>query len=322
MKALRIVFMGTPEFALTILKEIVASKHELVGVVTVADKPAGRGQQLRESAVKTYAKSLNILTLQPEKLKEEQFIEDLTALKADVFVVVAFRMLPKIVWTIPPMGTFNLHASLLPDYRGAAPINWAIINGEKETGVSTFFINEEIDAGAIIDQEKITIDADMDAGTLHDSLMQLGAQLTIKTLDQLALGTFKTRLQKSEDILITKEKLAPKIFKEDTKIDWGKSAQEIHNKIRGLSPYPAAWCILRNIEKDIHLQCKLFESTLIDAIPLESKTKMVATKDGILFPCSDHYLTIKSIQLEGKRRMDFKSFLAGNKLEDWELIID
>ncbi len=322
MKALRIVFMGTPEFALTILKEIVSSKHELVGVVTVADKPAGRGQQLRESAVKTYAKSLNILTLQPEKLKEEQFIEDLTALKADVFVVVAFRMLPKIVWTIPPMGTFNLHASLLPDYRGAAPINWAIINGEKETGVSTFFINEEIDAGAIIDQEKITIDADMDAGTLHDSLMQLGAQLTLKTLDQLALGTFKTRLQKSEDILITKEKLAPKIFKEDTKIDWGKSAQEIHNKIRGLSPYPAAWCIFRNIEKDIHLQCKLFESTLIDAIPLESKTKMVATKDGILFPCSDHYLTIKSIQLEGKRRMDFKSFLAGNKLEDWELIID
>ena len=322
MKALRIVFMGTPEFALTILKEIVSSKHELVGVVTVTDKPAGRGQQLRESAVKTYAKSLNILTLQPEKLKEEQFIEDLTALKADVFVVVAFRMLPKIVWTIPPMGTFNLHASLLPDYRGAAPINWAIINGEKETGVSTFFINEEIDAGAIIDQEKITIDADMDAGTLHDSLMQLGAQLTLKTLDQLALGTFKTRLQKSEDILITKEKLAPKIFKEDTKIDWGKSAQEIHNKIRGLSPYPAAWCILRNIEKDIHLQCKLFESTLIDAIPLESKTKMVVTKDGILFPCSDHYLTIKSIQLEGKRRMDFKSFLAGNKLEDWELIID
>ncbi len=322
MKALRIVFMGTPEFALTILKKIVSSKHELVGVVTVADKPAGRGQQLRESAVKTYAKSLNILTLQPEKLKEEQFIEDLTALKADVFVVVAFRMLPKIVWTIPPMGTFNLHASLLPDYRGAAPINWAIINGEKETGVSTFFINEEIDAGAIIDQEKITIDADMDAGTLHDTLMQLGAQLTIKTLDQLALGTFKTRLQKSEDTLITKEKLAPKIFKEDTKIDWGKSAQEIHNKIRGLSPYPAAWCILRNIEKDIHLQCKLFESTLIDAIPLESKTKMVVTKDGILFPCSDHYLTIKSIQLEGKRRMDFKSFLAGNKLEDWELIID
>ena len=322
MKVLRIVFMGTPEFALTILKEIVSSKHELVGVVTVADKPAGRGQQLRESAVKTYAKSLNILTLQPEKLKEEQFIEDLTALKADVFVVVAFRMLPKIVWTIPPMGTFNLHASLLPDYRGAAPINWAIINGEKETGVSTFFINEEIDAGAIIDQEKITIDADMDAGTLHDVLMQLGAQLTLKTLDQLALGTFKTSVQKSEDSLITKEKLAPKIFKEDTKIDWGKSAQEVHNKIRGLSPYPAAWCILRNIEKDIQLQCKLFESVLIDVIPLESKTKMEVTKEGILFPCSDHYLTIKSIQLEGKRRMDFKSFLAGNKLEDWELIVD
>ena len=198
MKALRIVFMGTPEFALTILKEIVASKHELVGVVTVADKPAGRGQQLRESAVKTYAKSLDILTLQPEKLKEEQFIRELTALKADVFVVVAFRMLPKIVWTIPPMGTFNLHASLLPEYRGAAPINWAIINGEKETGVSTFFINEEIDAGAIIDQEKITIDANMDAGTLHDALMQLGAQLTIKTLDQLALGTFKTSIQELE----------------------------------------------------------------------------------------------------------------------------
>jgi methionyl-tRNA formyltransferase len=322
MKALRIVFMGTPEFALTILKEIVASKHELVGVVTVADKPAGRGQQLRESAVKTYAKSLDILTLQPEKLKEEQFIQELTALKADVFVVVAFRMLPKIVWTIPPMGTFNLHASLLPEYRGAAPINWAIINGEKETGVSTFFINEEIDAGAIIDQEKITIEENMDAGTLHDALMQLGAQLTIKTLDQLALGTFKTSVQVLETTTATKEKLAPKIFKEDTKIDWGKSAQEVHNKIRGLSPYPAAWCILRNIEKDIQLQCKLFETTLIETIRIDSKTKMKVTKEGILFPCSDHYVTIKSIQLEGKRRMDFKSFLAGNQLEDWELILD
>jgi methionyl-tRNA formyltransferase len=322
MKALRIVFMGTPEFALTILKEIVASKHELVGVVTVADKPAGRGQQLRESAVKTYAKSLDILTLQPEKLKEEQFIRELTALKADVFVVVAFRMLPKIVWTIPPMGTFNLHASLLPEYRGAAPINWAIINGEKETGVSTFFINEEIDAGAIIDQEKITIQENMDAGTLHDALMQLGAQLTIKTLDQLALGTFKTSVQVLETTTATKEKLAPKIFKEDTKIDWGKSAQEVHNKIRGLSPYPAAWCILRNIEKDIQLQCKLFETTLIETIRIDSKTKMKVTKEGILFPCSDHYVTIKSIQLEGKRRMDFKSFLAGNQLEDWELILD
>jgi len=322
MKALRIVFMGTPEFALTILKEIVASKHELVGVVTVADKPAGRGQQLRESAVKTYAKSLDILTLQPEKLKEEQFIRELTALKADVFVVVAFRMLPKIVWTIPPMGTFNLHASLLPEYRGAAPINWAIINGEKETGVSTFFINEEIDAGAIIDQEKITIEENMDAGALHDALMQLGAQLTIKTLDQLALGTFKTSVQVLETTTATKEKLAPKIFKEDTKIDWGKSAQEVHNKIRGLSPYPAAWCILRNIEKDIQLQCKLFETTLIETIPIDSKTKMKVTKEGILFPCSDHYVTIKSIQLEGKRRMDFKSFLAGNQLEDWELILD
>jgi len=322
MKALRIVFMGTPEFALTILKEIVASKHELVGVVTVADKPAGRGQQLRESAVKTYAKSLDILTLQPEKLKEEQFIRELTALKADVFVVVAFRMLPKIVWTIPPMGTFNLHASLLPEYRGAAPINWAIINGEKETGVSTFFINEEIDAGAIIDQEKITIEENMDAGALHDALMQLGAQLTIKTLDQLALGTFKTSVQVLETTTVTKEKLAPKIFKEDTKIDWGKSAQEVHNKIRGLSPYPAAWCILRNIEKDIQLQCKLFETTLIETIRIDSKTKMKVTKEGILFPCSDHYVTIKSIQLEGKRRMDFKSFLAGNQLEDWELILD
>jgi methionyl-tRNA formyltransferase len=322
MKALRIVFMGTPEFALTILKEIVASKHELVGVVTVADKPAGRGQQLRESAVKTYAKSLDILTLQPEKLKEEQFIRELTALKADVFVVVAFRMLPIIVWTIPPMGTFNLHASLLPEYRGAAPINWAIINGEKETGVSTFFINEEIDAGAIIDQEKITIQENMDAGTLHDALMQLGAQLTIKTLDQLALGTFKTSVQVLETTTATKEKLAPKIFKEDTKIDWGKSAQEVHNKIRGLSPYPAAWCILRNIEKDIQLQCKLFETTLIETIRIDSKTKMKVTKEGILFPCSDHYVTIKSIQLEGKRRMDFKSFLAGNQLEDWELILD
>ena len=235
---LRIVFMGTPEFAVSILDAIVKSNHDVVGVVTVADKPAGRGQQLRESAVKIFAIDHDLPILQPEKLKDEQFLSDLKAFNADIFVVVAFRMLPEVVWAMPPKGTFNLHASLLPKYRGAAPINWAIMNGETETGVTTFFINQIIDTGSILAQEKISITENMTAGELHDQLMNVGAKLTVETLDKIESNSIQAIPQDEELAKILPH--APKIFKADCEIQWNQDATIIHNKIRGLSPYPAA----------------------------------------------------------------------------------
>lgn len=304
--------MGTPDFAVTILDAIVQSDHEVVGVVTVADKPAGRGQQLRESAVKIYSKDKGFPILQPEKLKDESFHADLRALNADIFVVVAFRMLPEIIWAMPPKGTINLHASLLPKYRGAAPINWAIINGEKETGVTTFFINQVIDTGSVLEQKKIAISENMNAGELHDSLMSLGAKLTVKTLNDIINNTIQAIPQ--DENLAKELPHAPKIFKQDCKIDWNESAQAIHNKIRGLSPYPAAWCNLKNDKKNEVISFKLFTSKFIDEIP--STDALVKHSDGILFPCKDRFVCISELQPEGKRRMNFKEFLAGNSLED------
>ena len=312
---LRVVFMGTPEFAVTILDAIVQSEHEVVGVVTVADKPAGRGQQLRESAVKIYSKDKGFPILQPEKLKDDSFHNDLRALNADIFVVVAFRMLPEVVWAMPPNGTINLHASLLPKYRGAAPINWAIINGEKETGVTTFFINQVIDTGSVLEQEKIAISENMNAGELHDSLMHLGAKLTVKTLNDIANKTIKAIPQ--DENLAKELPHAPKIFKQDCKIDWNESAKTIHNKIRGLSPYPAAWCNLKNEKKNEVISFKLFISKLVDEIP--TSEALIKYTDGILFPCKDGYVCISELQPEGKRRMNFKEFLAGNSLEDLKI---
>lgn len=305
---MRIVFMGTPEFAVTILDAILKSNHEVVGVVTVADKPAGRGQQLRESAVKIFAKENHLPILQPEKLKDEQFLSDLESFNADIFVVVAFRMLPEVVWSMPPKGTFNLHASLLPKYRGAAPINWAIINGENETGVTTFFINQIIDTGSILAQEKISISENMTAGELHDQLMSLGAKLTVETLDKIANNEIQATPQDEE--LAKKSPHAPKIFKADCEVDWNENASIVHNKIRGLSPYPAAWCtLLKNGEK---ITFKLFSSKVTNEVSDSKQIKKGL--DGILVPCNDYYLSISELQPEGKRRMTYKEFLAGNDL--------
>lgn len=312
-KKLRIVFMGTPDFAVTILDSILKSKHEVVGVVTVADKPAGRGQQLKESAVKTYAKAHNLPILQPEKLKDENFLSELKAFNADIFVVVAFRMLPEVVWSMPPKGTFNLHASLLPKYRGAAPINWAIINGETETGVTTFFINQVIDTGEILAQEKVSISENMTAGELHDSLMNLGAKLTVETLNRISTNEIQAIPQDEE--LAKNSPHAPKIFKADCEIQWNQNAAIIHNKIRGLSPYPAAWCsLVKNGEK---VNFKLFTSKVTTEVVDSKSLKKEA--EGILFPCNDFYISISELQLEGKRRMNFKEFLAGNSLSDYSL---
>jgi methionyl-tRNA formyltransferase len=310
---LRIVFMGTPEFAVGILEALVHSKHEVVGVVTVADKPAGRGQQIQQSAVKQFAVSHELPVLQPEKLREEAFLTELAAINADLFVVVAFRMLPDVVWKMPALGTINLHASLLPKYRGAAPINWAIMNGESETGVSTFFINENIDTGAIIAQKSIALSKDISAGELHDQLKSIGAELTVETVDQICSGIVSTIEQDPSD---TNLPFAPKIFKADCEIDWNHSAELNHNRIRGLSPYPAAWCKLWSVKKSNWITFKLFGSSLANTDQVKRKDGPFSTPDGIIFPCGTGYILLKEIQAEGKKRMDYKSFLAGNDLTD------
>ena len=308
---LRIVFMGTPSFAVRILAELQQSQHQVVGVVTVADKPAGRGQQLHQSAVKQYALANNLSLLQPEKLRNEDFIADLTNLKADLFVVVAFRMLPEVVWKLPRLGTFNLHASLLPAYRGAAPINWALINGDTYTGVSTFLINEDIDAGSILLQEQIEIGPNMTFGELHDELQELGAQLTIQTCKSLADSKIIPKIQKP---MSGKRALAPKLFKENTRINWALNAEDLHNFVRGLDPYPAAWCALWSTQKETWLQFKIYRTSLTNEKCLRQNGPQ-AHKEGILFPCGNQTtLLVKEIQMEGKKRMDSKSFMAGNDL--------
>lgn len=298
--------MGTPEFAAICLKELIESKHEIVGVVSVADKPAGRGRELRQSAVAQLATEENIPLMQPIRLKDEDFIDQLKSLKADIFVVVAFRMLPKEVWQIPPKGTFNLHASLLPQYRGAAPINWAIINGETESGVTTFLIDEQIDTGNILLKDKVQILPQDNAGDLHDKLVEVGKKLIIKTIDGLENNNIQPKPQEE----LTDLKSAPKIFKEDCLIDWNDSIENIHNKIRGLSPYPAAWTHLQykdeikvyKIYKG-HFEKKKNSTDKIHQISFENKQMMVHLKDG------DFY--INEIQAEGKKRMSVHDFING-----------
>jgi len=311
----KIVFMGTPEFAVCILDKLVNENFSIVGVITAPDKPAGRGQQIQESAVKKYAVSKSLTVLQPTNLKDEQFQFELKSLNADLFVVVAFRMLPESVWSMPSKGTINLHASLLPQYRGAAPINWAIINGEKETGVTTFFIEKEIDTGMVIERSKLSIGANETVGELHDRLMQLGAEVTFSTVVKISKGTAKPidQLKLAEGEL----KNAPKIFKQDCKINFEQPAATVHNFIRGLSPYPAAWCTLVN-----HLNekktFKLFKSEETN-LPVLTKSIISASKEGLLFPCQDKHLLITELQPEGKRKMHFKEFLAGNTIENWQI---
>lgn len=300
--------MGTPEFAAICLEEILQSKHEVVGVITVPDKPAGRGQKISQSAVAKLAIEKNLKLFQPEKLKNPDFLEELKLLNADAFVVVAFRMLPKEVWQIPPKGTFNLHASLLPQYRGAAPINWAIINGEKETGVTTFMIDEKIDTGNILLKEKVTILPDDNAGTLHDKLAETGKKLIIETLDGLENNTIEALPQKNPEEL----KPAPKIFKEDCKINWSEPIEKIHNKIRGLSPYPAAWTNFKKgpESKLIKVYKGNFEKS---AHSFENWGEISFDTTHIKIQLSDGHYFIEELQPEGKKRMTAKEFLNGLK---------
>lgn len=317
-EAFRIVFMGTPDFAVTQLKSIVEDGLNVVGVVTTADKPAGRGQQVQESAVKQAAVEYGLNILQPTNLKDPEFQAELAKLNADLFVVVAFRMLPESVWSMPPMGTINLHASILPQYRGAAPINRAIMNGETQTGVTTFFIEKEIDTGKIIDRTYVTIEANETVGELHDRLMHIGATTMLETIHKIrsgnATGIDQVEFQEG------KLKSAPKIFKGDCQINWSQPAETVHNFIRGLDPYPAAWgkWMLNNMESSKTF--KVFGSEITDQPSNASNKKLLAEKNALLFPTSDFYLRIKEIQPEGKRRMSAAEFLAGNALESIKLV--
>lgn len=318
MPHLRIIFMGTPEFAVPSLNILYESGYDIVAVVTAPDKPAGRGMQLTQSAIKKYASEKNLKILQPEKLKNPAFIEELKSLNADVQVVVAFRMLPEVVWNMPPMGTINLHASLLPQYRGAAPINWAIINGEKETGVTTFKLQHEIDTGNILLQEKMDISDDETAGTLHDKMMITGGELLLKTINQLEEGSLKEvdqlsapdsyrdKLQLPITIGTAILRHAPKIFTETCEIDWNKSAEEIYNLIRGLSPYPAAFTFLQGKKLKILSSEKEINNEMNEPgkISTDHKTFLkMAARDGLI--------SLKEIQLEGKKRMKIDDFLRG-----------
>lgn len=304
--------MGTPDFAVPSLDILVQHGYTIAGVVTAPDKPAGRGQQLQYSAVKKYALEKELKILQPEKLKNENFLAELRALDADLFIVVAFRMLPEVVWQMPEYGTFNLHASLLPQYRGAAPINHAIINDEKESGVTTFFLQQEIDTGNIIFQEKTVIEEEDNAGTLHDKLSRLGAQVVLKTVKSIEEGKVISTSQASiihSSLSILKT--APKIFKEDCRINWDKKAGEVHNLIRGLSPYPGAFTELNG--KMLKIYRSKISSQLSGKEPKNALNGELSTdhKTYLRFRCQDGWLDILDLQLEGKKRMDIQSFLRG-----------
>ena len=303
--SLRIVYMGTPDFAVAGLQAIHESEHEIVGVVTVADKPSGRGQKVRMSPVKTYAESQGLKVLQPLKLRDEGFLEELQALQADLFVVVAFRMLPEVVWQMPPLGTINLHGSLLPNYRGAAPIHWAVINGDKETGVSTFFIQKEIDTGAVLLREAIQIGANETTGSLHDRMMKLGAETIVQTLPMIESGEYEA-IDQDELIKNEGQSHAPKLFKENTQINWSKTAQEVHNFVRGLNPFPSAW----TTDGEKHFKIHLGRPTAAPSI--NSKQGKLRVQEGsIQIACSDYWFQVDEIQLEGKKRMPSRDLING-----------
>ncbi|MEJ8761891.1 methionyl-tRNA formyltransferase [Phocaeicola sp. HCN-40430] len=315
-KDLRIVYMGTPEFAVESLKRLVEGGYNIVGVITMPDKPMGRhGSVLQPSPVKQYAVSQGLKVLQPEKLKDEQFLAELRELKADLQIVVAFRMLPEVVWNMPPMGTFNLHASLLPQYRGAAPINWAVINGDTETGITTFFLKHEIDTGEIIDQVRVPIADTDNVEIVYNRLMMLGGDLVLKTVDAILEGNVKTTPQE-ELAQIEELRPAPKIFKETCRIDWTQGVKKVYDFVRGLSPYPAAWTELHQGEQ-APVMLKIFETEKQycshnyqpGSIDTDKKTYFrVATTDG--------YLNIRSLQLAGKKRMEVTDFLRGYRFDD------
>lgn len=308
-KSLRIVFMGTPEFASTSLRRLVAEGYNVVAVVTQPDKPAGRGLKVHESDVKCVARELGLPILQPEKLRDESFIAQLRELQPDLGIVIAFRMLPEVVWALPRLGTFNLHASLLPNYRGAAPINWAIMNGETRTGVTTFLLNHEIDKGAIIEQTEVDILPDENVGSLYDRLMMCGSELVTATVDRVASGDFSTIDQMHYDEATLPA--APKIFKEDCHIDWSRSCHDIHNHVRGLSPYPAAWTSIVKDDKEVGT-AKIFathvELSEHGAMPGELRTD---GRSYVAVAANDGWVYIDEVQFAGKRRMAIRELLLG-----------
>ena len=302
MKSLRIIYMGTPDFAVPSLQRLVEEKQNVVAVITAPDKPQGRGRKLTGSPVKAYAESVGLPILQPTNLKSPAFLEELKSFQADVQIVVAFRMLPEAVWNMPPFGTFNLHASLLPQYRGAAPIHWAIINGEKETGLTTFFLKHEIDTGAIIFQEKEPITDTDTVGDLYERLMNKGAALVLKTTKSIAKGDYPQKEQAAPKQV----KTAPKIFKETCEIDWSQPAQKIYDFIRGLSPFPGAWTLINGKHYKIY-GAKVLDTQKVEGFETDQKTYLY-------LQTADNDLAIEDLQLQGKKRMDIVSFLRGNEI--------
>ncbi len=316
----KIIFMGTPEFAAESLRKIYESGFNIVGVITAPDKPAGRGRKLSESDVKKYAKRIGLNILQPTNLKHPDFISELKKLNADLFVVVAFRMLPEAVWNMPPKGTINLHASLLPQYRGAAPINHAIMQGETETGVTTFFIQQEIDTGGIIAQEKVEITEQDTVGTLHDKLMFAGAELLLKTINSIFEDNYT--IIEQDAVISNPENLkpAPKIFKPDCRINWQNNCDDVYNFIRALNPYPAAWTQLKNKKTGKIYSLKIFDIEKIKSEQNHKEAgKITETKRNVLISCADGDIDVKVLQLQGKKRMPVKDFLNGYSLADFEI---
>ena len=307
--ALRVVFMGTPEFAVASLDKLIQAGCNIVGVITAPDRPGGRGMELQQSAIKKYAVEKGLHILQPEKLKNPGFLEELKALNADVQIVVAFRMLPELVWNMPPMGTINLHGSLLPQYRGAAPINWAIINGEKETGVTTFKLKHEIDTGDILMQESFAIGENETAGEVHDKMKEIGAGVLLQTIRGIADDSLNEKPQLSTiNLQPSTLNHAPKIFTETCTIDWNKSLEEVYNLIRGLSPYPTAFTFLAG------KKLKIYEVDKVPALPAIPPGEFETDKKIFLqFACNNGYISIKELQLEGKKKMNVADFLRGYK---------
>ena len=308
MEKLRIIFMGTPDFAVGILDTIYNSQFEIVAVITAPDKPAGRGQKVAVSAVKTYALTKNIPILQPTNLKNEDFLRELASYNANLQIVVAFRMLPEAVWKMPKYGTFNLHASLLPNYRGAAPINWAIINGETETGVTTFFIDDKIDTGAMILNHKIAIEKNENVGQLHDKLMHLGCETVIETLHLIQNGKVETRIQTENSEL----KTAYKLNKDNCKIDWTKPGNQIYNQIRGLCPYPAAWTYIKDEENEWNV--KIYKATFIEELHNYKVGQIITGKKEMKIAISNGFLQIDSLQFPGKKKMQIHELLNGTSI--------
>ena len=318
-QSMRIVFLGTPDFAVASLEALIKNDFNVVGVITAPDKPAGRGYKVKMSAVKVCAESHNIPVLQPTNLKDPGFLEALKALQADIQIVVAFRMLPEAVWNMPEHGTFNLHASLLPQYRGAAPINWAVINGEKKTGVTTFFLKHEIDTGAIIDQESMDITSNMTAGDLHDALMELGSSLVVSTMQKIVSGQYNAVEQVVSNIEDLKS--APKLNRKMARINWDSQVENVYNFIRGLSPFPGAWTMIKLISGEDLKQFKIFtcsykkrEGVVPGKLYVEGNVLEIGCTDGVIIP--------ELVQLEGKKRMSINELLNGVSLDENQLIAE